>query len=166
MSAGVRSVSVRSRWLQSPAVELVARWILGGAFVFAAGAKILDPPAFAHEIYNFRLLPGSLVNAAALWLPWVEMLAGLALIAGFRRWRRLSALLLAALLVAFIGALSINLARGHAVDCGCFGSSKTPKTTEQRLNDMRIAIGRDVLLLALLLPILARPLTPPPLSRR
>src|SRR3954466_14493860 len=122
MSAGVRSVSVRSGWLRSPGVELVARLVLGGAFVFAAGAKILDPPAFAHEIYNFRLLPGSLVNVAALWLPWVEMLAGLALIAGL--WRKLSALLLAALLVAFIGALSINLARGRAVDCGCFGSSK------------------------------------------
>jgi len=142
------------RWVRSRAAELVARLILGGAFIFAAGAKILDPPAFAHEISNFRLIPGSLVNAAALWLPWVEMLTGLALIAGI--WRKISAILLGALLLAFVAALSINLARGRAVDCGCFGSSKTPKTTEQRLNDMRIAIARDVLLLALLVPILAR----------
>lgn len=141
------------RWVRSRAAELVARLILGGAFIFAAGAKILDPPAFAHEISNFRLIPGSLVNAAALWLPWVEMLAGLALIAGI--WRKISAILLGALLLAFVAALSINLARGRAVDCGCFGSSKTPRTTEQRLGDMRLAIGRDVLLLALLVPILA-----------
>jgi uncharacterized membrane protein YphA (DoxX/SURF4 family) len=142
------------RWVRSRAAELVARLILGGAFIFAAGAKILDPPAFAHEISNFRLIPGSLVNAAALWLPWVEMLTGLALIAGI--WRKISAILLGALLLAFVAALSINLARGRAVDCGCFGSSKTPRTTEQRLADMRIAIGRDVLLLALLVPILAK----------
>jgi len=81
------------------------------------------------------------------------MLAGLALVLGI--WRRISALLLAALLAVFVAALSINLARGRAVDCGCFGSSKTPKTTEQRLADMRIAIARDALLLALLVPILA-----------
>jgi uncharacterized membrane protein YphA (DoxX/SURF4 family) len=135
-------------------VEILARLILGGAFVFAAGAKILDPPAFAHEISNFRLIPGSLVNAAALWLPWVEMLAGLALVAGM--WRRVSAVLLGALLLVFLAALSINLARGRAVDCGCFGSTKAPRTTDQRLNDMRLAIARDVLLLALLVPILAR----------
>ena len=141
------------RWVRSRAAELVARLILGGAFIFAAGAKISDPPAFAHEIFNFRLIPESLVNAAALWLPWVEMLAGLALVLGI--WRRISALLLAALLAVFVAALSINLARGRAVDCGCFGSSKTPKTTEQRLADMRIAIARDALLLALLVPILA-----------
>jgi uncharacterized membrane protein YphA (DoxX/SURF4 family) len=141
------------RWVRSRAAELVARLILGGAFIFAAGAKIADPPAFAHEIFNFRLIPESLVNAAALWLPWVEMLAGLALVLGI--WRKMSAVLLGALLVAFVAALSINLARGRAVDCGCFGSSKAPKTTEQRLTDMRVAIGRDALFLALLVPILA-----------
>jgi uncharacterized membrane protein YphA (DoxX/SURF4 family) len=145
--------SLLPRWARSRPAELVARLVLGGAFVFAAGAKILDPPAFAHEIFNFRLMPVSLVNAAALWLPWVEMLSGLALILGI--WRKLSAVFLGALLVVFVAALSINLARGRAVDCGCFGSSKTPKTTEQRLGDMRVAIGRDALLLALLVPILA-----------
>ena len=140
-------------WLRSRPAEILARLILGGSFIFAAGAKIADPPAFAHEIYNFKLFPGTLVNAAALWLPWVEMLAGLALVAGI--WRRVSALLIGALLVVFVAALSINLARGRAVDCGCFGSSKVPKTTEQRLNDMKIAIARDALLLGLLFPILA-----------
>ncbi|HEY6148741.1 MAG TPA: MauE/DoxX family redox-associated membrane protein [Thermoanaerobaculia bacterium] len=142
------------RWARSRPAEILARLVLGGAFLFAAGAKILDPPAFAHEIFNFRLMPGSLVNAAALWLPWVEMLAGLALVVGI--WRRISAILLGALLLVFVVALSVNLARGRAVDCGCFGSSKAPKTTEQRLADMRLAIARDALLLALLVPILAR----------
>jgi uncharacterized membrane protein YphA (DoxX/SURF4 family) len=141
-------------WIRSRPAEIVARLILGGSFIFAAAAKIADPPAFAHEIYNFKLFPGSLVNAAALWLPWVEMLAGLALVAGI--WRSVSAVLLGLLLFVFVGALSINLARGRAVDCGCFGSSKTPKTTEQRLTDMKIAIARDALLLALLVPILSR----------
>jgi putative oxidoreductase len=140
-------------WIRSRPAEIVARLLLGGAFIFAAAAKIADPPAFAHEIYNFKLLPGTVVNAAALWLPWVEMLAGLALVAGL--WGKISALLLGTLLLVFIAALSINLARGRAVDCGCFGSSKVPKTAEQRLNDMRLAIARDAALLALLVPVLA-----------
>jgi len=52
-------------------------------------------------------------------------------------------------------ALGINLARKRPVDCGCFGTSKVEKTTDERLRDMKWAIARDVGLLLLVAQILA-----------
>ena len=111
----------------------------------AAVPKILDPPAFAHMIYNYKLIPGSAINAFALTMPWVELLAGLALIFGV--WRREAALLIGLMLVVFIAAVGLNLARGHAIDCGCFDVREAGKTEAQRLSDMRWVILRDLGLL-------------------
>ena len=45
--------------------------------------------------------------------------------------------------LVFVG-LSINLARNHPVDCGCFSTKEAPKTPEERLSAMKVAILRDV----------------------
>ena len=107
----------------------------------AAIPKLLDSPAFAHMIYNYKLAPGWAINALAITLPWVELLAGLALILGV--WKREAAALIGLMLLAFIAAVGINLARGHAIDCGCFDVRDAGKTEAQRLADMRWVIARD-----------------------
>ena len=89
----------------------------------------------------------------ALVLPWLEVFAGLALVLGI--WRRTAAAIFGALLIVFVGAISINLARGHPIDCGCFGTSKTPRTESERLADMKLAIARDVGMLAMVAQLLA-----------
>ena len=139
--------------LLSPWMTVRVQFVLAAFFVVAAVAKIADPPGFAHEIYNYRLLPAAAVNALALVLPWLELLTGAALFFGL--WRREAAGMLGVLLLVFIGALSINLARKHPVDCGCFGTSKVERTEAERLSDMKLAILRDVGLLALVAQILA-----------
>ncbi|MEP7133036.1 MAG: MauE/DoxX family redox-associated membrane protein, partial [Acidobacteriota bacterium] len=121
---------------------VAARILLGGVFLYAGGSKIVDPPGFAHELSNYRLLPDMAVAPIALALPWLEVLCGGLLVAGV--WRRESALILAGLLVVFVGALSIDLARGIPVDCGCFGGAKPARSPAERFADMRLAIGRDV----------------------
>ena len=83
----------------------------------------------------------------AIVLPWLELVCALALFVGLAR--RSAARILGVLLVVFIIALGIDLARKRPVDCGCFGTSKVEKTTEQRLRDMKWAIARDVGLLLL-----------------
>ena len=123
------------------------QFVLAAFFVVAGIAKVADPPGFAHEIHNFQLVPGVAVNAMALVLPWLEIVVGSALFFGIAT--RSAARILAVLLLVFIIALSINLARGRPVDCGCFGTSTVVKTAEQRLADMKLAIARDVGLLIL-----------------
>jgi uncharacterized membrane protein YphA (DoxX/SURF4 family) len=120
---------------------------LGAVFVAAAIPKIADPPAFAHMIYNYRLMPGGLVNALALVMPWIELVVGILLIAGV--WKREAALVAAAVLLVFLGAIGWNLARGHAVDCGCFDVRSAGKTPEQLLTEMKWVLLRDVGLLLL-----------------
>ena len=125
---------------------------LGAVFVAAAIPKIADPPAFAHMIYNYRLMPGGLVNALALVMPWIELVVGILLVAGV--WRREAALVAAALLLVFLGAIGWNLARGHAVDCGCFDVRSAGKTPEQLLTEMKWVLLRDVGLLLLAAQVL------------
>ena len=121
--------------------------MLAAVFVVAGISKTADPPGFAEEVFNYRLLPGITVNALALVLPWLEVLAGLALFLGLLQ--RTAARIFGLLLLVFIGALAINLGRGRPVDCGCFGTSKIERTEAERLGDMKLAIARDLGLLLL-----------------
>ena len=138
--------------LGSPWLTVRVQIALGLFFVVAALPKLVDPPSFAHMIYNYRLVPGSFVNLFALAMPWVELLAGLALILGI--WTRTSAGLVAVLLLVFVAAISVNLARGNAIDCGCFDVSAANRTPEERLTDMRLVVLRDAGMLVMAAQIL------------
>ncbi len=137
----------------SPWLTARIQFVLAALFVVAGFGKIVDPPGFAHEIHNYKLLPGVAVNSLALVLPWVEVVTGVALFLGIAR--RASARIMGVLLVVFVIALTINLVRKHPVDCGCFGGPKVPRTDTQRLGDMKIAIARDLGMLLLVAQVLA-----------
>jgi len=131
-----------TRWLRSPWLTIRVQLALGVFFVAAALPKIVDPPSFAHMVYNYRIMPGGIVNLMALVMPWIELLCGLALILGI--WTAAARSIVAAMLLVFIAAIAINLARGNAIDCGCFDPSPRPKSRAERLDDMRFVIYRDL----------------------
>jgi len=133
--------------LTHPWLTVRTQIALGIFFIVAALPKIADPPSFAHMVYNYRLLPGPLVNLATLTMPWAELLMGVALICGI--WRRTAASLVGALLVVFIVAISINLLRGNAIDCGCFDVADAGKSVAEKFHDMWMVILRDVGMLLL-----------------
>ena len=133
--------------LTHPWLTVRTQIALGVFFIVAALPKIADPPSFAHMIYNYRLVPGPLVNPAALTMPWAELLLGVALVCGI--WRRTAASLVGALLAVFIVAIALNLLRGNAIDCGCFDVADAGKSVEERFRDMRFVILRDVGMLLL-----------------
>ena len=139
-------------WLTHPWLTVRVQIALGAIFVVSSIPKIVDPPSFAHMIYNYRLVPGFAVNALALVMPWVEMLAGLALILGV--WPRAAAALSGLLLLVFIVAIGFNLARGHAVDCGCFDVHSAGKSREELIADMRWVLIRDAAMLLMVGQIL------------
>jgi putative oxidoreductase len=150
------------KFLRSLLAARLAGAALGIVFIAAAVPKIVDPPGFAHEVSNYRLLPGAAVNAVALVLPWAELFAGLALVIGYAR--RSAAVLTLGLLAVFLGGLTLNLARNHPVDCGCFSTKEAPKTPEERLSAMKLAILRDVGFVLLGLWSLKRERSPSPSS--
>lgn len=130
------------KWMAHPWLTLRVQIALGLFFVIAALPKIVDPPSFAHMIYNYRIVPSWALNVMALTMPWIELFAGLALILGI--WRGTARTIIAAMLVTFIIAIGINLARGNAIDCGCFDVSAAGKTRAERLADMKFVIFRDI----------------------
>jgi uncharacterized membrane protein YphA (DoxX/SURF4 family) len=106
--------------LRNKGVLLAFRLVLGGLFVYAGAVKVLEPLDFAQNIRNYQLVGQSLSFIAAIVLPWLEILAGLALILGV--WTRGAALVVTGLLVFFIVLTAVTMVRGLDVDCGCFGA--------------------------------------------
>ncbi len=129
-------------------VATLLRVGIGGLFIFAGVVKIWDfdtggsaTQAFALEIQNYQLTTWTASIVAAIYLPWLEVLAGLALV--FRRLYTGALVMLLALDAVFIAALSSAWARGLDISCGCFGRSDIQVNYPEK-------IGQNVLLLALL----------------
>jgi len=81
---------------------LLCRLIVGGVFIYASLDKLQNPEAFALVIHHYRMVPYSMLHSFTMFLPLLELIAGVALVLGFRQ----------------RGALS----RGLDISCGCFNT--------------------------------------------
>ena len=99
-------------------LSTVARLLVGGMFVYASFDKIVHPDQFVQNIIDYDLVPVPFARLMAYWLPWLEVSAGLMLLAGV--WVRTNAVLLTGLLTVFILAISSAMIRGLSIECGCF----------------------------------------------
>jgi putative oxidoreductase len=93
--------------------------IVGGIFIYAGVIKVMDPTGFARDIDNYHMLPWAVSVRLAFYLPWLEILCGLAVFCGL--FYRGGLLILNALISIFIMASIVAKARGLDVICGCFG---------------------------------------------
>ncbi|MEY2557699.1 MAG: hypothetical protein QOE34_1124 [Verrucomicrobiota bacterium] len=101
--------------------------LVGAVFVFAGLSKIVDlasiravdPMEFARDIDNYKILPWATTVWLAFYLPWLEMICGLALI--LRRLSSGALAILFSLMLVFIGATIAAKLRGIDISCGCFG---------------------------------------------
>ena len=126
--------------------------LIGGLFVYAGAVKIIDPVEFARDIDNYKMLPWQPSVWLALYLPWLEILCGLALIT--RILFRGAVFIVTGLMIVFIVASIVAKARGLDVSCGCFGHAS------QHLN-FTWHLVLDFLLLGGLLLLWRRPATAP-----
>jgi len=97
----------------------LAALIAGGIFIYAGVIKAIDPVGFANDIDNYKILPWAVTVRLAFYLPWLEILCGLAVILGLLY--RGGLLILTALSSIFIIASVIAKVRGLDITCGCFG---------------------------------------------
>jgi len=110
---------------------LTIRIIVGFVFIFAAVSKVSEPEEFARAISNYKLLPIYLINILAIALPWIEICTGILLVFGISV--KENSAILSGLLLVFIIAIAISLARGLNIDCGCFGTTGGTKVGIQKL---------------------------------
>lgn len=111
---------VRETVAMNRSLQFCLRLALALIFGFAAIGKIADPATFAFAIDNYRLTPWPIAAGLALYLPWLELVAGIAMF-----WPRCSAggaAILTGLSGIFVTALTSALMRGLDISCGCFGS--------------------------------------------
>src|ERR1041385_3222041 len=119
--------------------------IVGAIFVYAGVVKAIDPIQFGLDIDNFKILPWFVSVRLAFYLPWLEILCGLALIFHFLYRGGLSVLTL--LVLVFIGATIAAKVRGLDITCGCFGHSSQRWSFPQHMAiDLAIFIALILLL--------------------
>jgi methylamine dehydrogenase accessory protein MauD len=91
---------------------------LAAVFAVAGLTKAADPRTFRRTLTGFGL-SDALAAPLSVGLPALEVLAAAALLsASLAWWGAVTAL---GLLLAFATAIAVNLARGSAPDCNCFG---------------------------------------------
>lgn len=136
-------------WLALP-----ARLYLGGVFVLACLHKIAHPEVFALDVATYDILPLWSINAMAITLPWLELVAGVMMIVGFRA--RAAALAISGMMTMFVVAVLIALSRGIDMSCGCFASQAAAE------HDVIswLTVARDIAWLALGLYVVVFDLRP------
>ncbi|HEX6352981.1 MauE/DoxX family redox-associated membrane protein [Actinophytocola sp.] len=125
---------------------LAAVWLVSGAIK----ASDLNQTYIAVQAYD--LLPSGVVSVVAGALPFLEIALGVLLVVGLGT--RITAVLSAVVLVAFIGAVAQSWARGLTIDCGCFGGGGQVAAGQTQYPQ---EIARDVGFLLLAGWLLARP---------
>lgn len=128
---------------------VLARFLVGGLFVFAGMSKLAMPHGeVVAQMQQYTVIPRLLTPLIATVLPWVEVLSGAALLIGFLTTP--AAWLVSVQLVSFCLLMIIVLVAGIEIDdCGCFGQLGLKETPPQ-------VLIRDLVMLALMWPVLTR----------
>jgi len=100
-------------------VILILRVTAGMVFVAAGAGKLLDISAFSLAVERFDILPLLLILPFTVLVPIIEVTLGLAFIIG--RFVKTAGYGLSAILMSFLAAIGLNLAKGNPTSCGCFG---------------------------------------------
>jgi hypothetical protein len=100
--------------------------LAGAVFVYAGVLKVRDPLQFANDLSNYRIIPWPVGVRLAFYLPWLEILCGLALI--FHRVFAGALTITGTLMLTFIGATIWAKIQGIDVACGCFGTASSNLT--------------------------------------
>ena len=108
-------------------IALAASVALSAVFVYAGAIKVLDLASFALAIDNYRLLPYPAAAALAMYLPWLELICGGAVL--WPRIRLGAVAVLLGLCLVFGGAIASAWIRGLDISCGCFGGDGGGRTS-------------------------------------
>lgn len=106
--------------LTHPGLALALRLYLAGVFIYASLHKINFPAEFADNIAGYFIVPHWLLNPLAVFMPWLELISGLFLLAGVRV--RAASLIISGMLAMFTVAVIVALLQDTPINCGCFQS--------------------------------------------
>jgi putative oxidoreductase len=125
-------------------LRILLRLVLGVIFVWAGVVKIYDfqhggsaTQDFWQDIMNYQMVPSDVAKLMAIYLPWLEVITGVALLLG--RAITGAAFICSVLMLVFMAALTTAWQRGLDISCGCFGH-------EDATADFPLLMTRDVVI--------------------
>ena len=127
---------------------VVLRLALAIVFLYAAYTKLREPwMLFAMSIDAYQLLPEWASLLLGRVLPWLELLLGLLLAAGFGL--RYTAGGASILLAGFLAIMIRTYAMGMKIDCACFGLGEVISARTLARDSVLLALSVTVTILAL-----------------
>ncbi len=100
-------------------IPFLVRVVVGVTFVIAGLLKMVDLRSFVDSVEAFEIIPQGFAPGFSVLIISLEISFGLLFAVGF--FTRLSSYALSGLLLIFIFAMVIEIARGNSSLCGCFG---------------------------------------------
>src|SRR5205807_9128974 len=100
-------------------IALLARVVVAAMFGVSATAKLADRHSVRAAVVEFGV-PGGIAGPVGWALVLAELATAVLLVLG-GMWGRLGAGAAVVLLLAFSGAVALNLTRGRRAECHCFG---------------------------------------------
>ncbi|MCP3923211.1 MAG: DoxX family membrane protein [Desulfobacterales bacterium] len=125
-------------------IDLLLRIIIGIAFIYSGGIKLLDLESFAATIEAFGLVPELFSYPLGIMLPLIEVIAGTGLIVGNKE----SLYTITSLLFLFLCVLIYGILKGIDVDCGCYGPNDPVSTS---LSSLKTSLVRDLIMISCIL---------------
>lgn len=107
--------------LTGRAALFIIRLALGAIFLWSALAKLRQPYDFLSTVYDYELVTAPLGLAAAMLLPWLELITAFCLLASIALPGAL--IVAASLSLLFLAVIASALHHGLDIRCGCFGGS-------------------------------------------
>ncbi|MEC5128865.1 MauE/DoxX family redox-associated membrane protein [Verrucomicrobiales bacterium BCK34] len=99
----------------------VLRLVFGALFIWSGIAKIKDPIGFADAVRNFEIIGDPYAVAVALYLPWLEVISGIAVM--WDRFAKSASFLITGMIAVFTLLIVTAWVRGLDISCGCFGGT-------------------------------------------
>jgi Methylamine utilisation protein MauE len=124
--------------------RLVTQLAIGLVFLFSTPAKLLDPRRFARGITLHQILPTSLSYGIGMLLIPVEVFLSISHLSGWLL--SIAAPFGLVVFASFATGIAINLKRGRALACFCFGGSELI-STRTLIRTLLLLLG-ELLLLA------------------
>jgi putative oxidoreductase len=131
-------------------VSWILRLTIAAIFIYAGITKVMTPLRFITDVNNFHLLPWASAVGLAFYLPWLEIICGVALIG----WQldRGAVLILLVLTSMFLVAIASARVRGIDISCGCFGHAAKDLSFASHL-----ALNLGIIAILLMFLRIARP---------
>ncbi len=105
-------------------ILVLLRAALGLFFIWSGFVKLQDLSDFTQTVANYQLLSRPWDAVAAYFVPWFEIVVGLALVTGVLAKAGLTLTLL--MMIGFTSAIGWVWSQGLNINCGCYGASDEP----------------------------------------